>query len=61
MVRVAITRDVREALVDRLQIEQVLMNIISNAIDALADRPYQAKMISIHAHNLDEKRVEIVI
>lgn len=60
-VRVSITRDVLDVMVDRLQIEQVLMNIISNAIDAINDSRSTKRLINIDAFNLDDGRVEIAI
>lgn len=60
-VKVAIARDIREAPVDRLQIEQVLINIISNAIDAIDGSGTHPRMINIAAYNLDDERVEIVV
>lgn len=60
-VKVSIARDIREALVDRLQIEQVLMNIISNAIDAINDSGAQDRLITIEASNLDDDHVEVII
>jgi len=60
-VKVAISRDIRDALVDRLQIEQVLMNIISNAIDAINDSGSQDRLITIEAFNLDDDHVEVIV
>jgi signal transduction histidine kinase len=60
-VRVSIARDVLDIMVDRLQIEQVLMNIISNAIDAINDSRSAKRLINIDAFNLDDGRVEIAV
>ncbi|HET6388562.1 ATP-binding protein [Hyphomicrobium sp.] len=61
-VKVAIPRDIRTVAVDRLQIEQVLMNIISNAADAMSENePARARVIHISASNTGSDRVEIVI
>lgn len=61
-VKVAIPRDIQSAAVDRLQIEQVLMNIISNAIDAMSDNePECERLINISARNIAQDRVEFVI
>lgn len=61
-VKVVIPRDIRNAAVDRLQIEQVLMNIISNAIDAMSDNdPSKERLINISAQNIDNNRIEIQI
>ena len=61
-VKVTIPRDIRSVAVDRLQIEQVLMNIISNAIDAMSDNePDRERLIKITARNIDPDRLEIVV
>lgn len=61
-VKVAIARNIQHAAVDRLQIEQVLMNIISNAIDAMSDNdPSRERLISIDANNIDNSRIEIQV
>ena len=60
-VKVSIARDICEVMVDRLQIEQVLMNIISNAIDAINDAGSDERLIIIDGANLEDGRVEIII
>lgn len=60
-VKISIARDIRDVMVDRLQIEQVLMNIITNAIDAINDGGSNERMINISGFNLDDKMVEIVV
>lgn len=61
-VKVTIARNIRNAAVDRLQIEQVLMNIISNAIDAMSENdPMKDRLISIGAANIDSNRIEIQV
>lgn len=60
-VKVSIARDIRNAAVDRLQIEQVLMNIISNAIDAMNESNSSKKIINVSACNIADDEIEIVI
>jgi signal transduction histidine kinase len=60
-VKVSIARDIWEVMVDRLQIEQVFMNIISNAIDAINDAGSYERLIIVEGINLPDGRVEIVI
>jgi C4-dicarboxylate-specific signal transduction histidine kinase len=60
-VRVSIARDLHEIMVDRLQVEQVLMNIISNALEAINESGSPERMINIDSFNLEDGRVEIVI
>jgi C4-dicarboxylate-specific signal transduction histidine kinase len=60
-VKVSVARDIRNAPVDRLQIEQVLMNIISNAIDAIKASCSSEKLIDIDARNSGSNLIEIKI
>ncbi len=61
-VKVAVARDIRNVAVDRLQIEQVLVNVISNAVDAMAESDAsRERAITITAKNLDASRIEIEI
>lgn len=60
-VKVSIARDIRDVMVDRLQIEQVLMNIISNAIDAINDAGSFERLINIDGSNIEGDRVEVAI
>jgi signal transduction histidine kinase len=60
----AITVDVPDgldALGDRLQIEQVLLNLVRNSLEALAEAPRGARAIRISAGRDPEGRVEIAI
>jgi two-component system, LuxR family, sensor kinase FixL len=60
-VKVSVSRDIRNAAVDRLQIEQVLMNIISNAIDAISDNNSNERLIDIDAKNISKNAIEIKV
>jgi two-component system sensor kinase FixL len=61
-VKVAIARDIQNAAVDRLQIEQVLMNIISNAVEAMVDNDSsRERLIKIGARNISGNRIEIEV
>ncbi len=44
---------------DRVQVQQVLVNLLRNAIDALRDRPEAKRRISITSRRVDEEMVEI--
>lgn len=46
-------------LVDRIQIQQVLLNLIRNAIEAMSDSP--VRRLQIGAHRQDEGAIEVVI
>ena len=47
------------AVLDRIQIEQVLFNLMRNAIEAMADAPHQE--LTVATRRLDPERVEIAI
>jgi two-component system sensor kinase FixL len=48
-------------LADRLQMEQVLLNLIRNSLEALAEAPRGTRAIRISAHRDSGERVEIAI
>jgi PAS domain S-box-containing protein len=49
-----------ELSVDRVQIQQVILNLLRNAIDAVKDGPVESREISIHCMRVDgECRIEV--
>ncbi len=58
-VRVDLDPTVARVLVDRIQIQQVLLNLIRNAIEAMEDRPQRELTISTRALGSDE--VELAV
>ncbi len=56
---VRIADDARHAVIDRVQIQQVLMNLIRNALEAMAQEP--ARRIAVSARRGDPERVEIEV
>ena len=61
-VAVSIERAYRRIMIDKLQIEQVLINLISNAVEAMAANTLGEKRLSLRAQNTtDAKEVEITV
>jgi signal transduction histidine kinase len=58
-IEVALDPRVNHVVVDRLQIEQVLVNLIRNASEAMATSPH--RRLSIRSRRLDGERVEISV
>lgn len=50
---------VGEALVDRIQIQQVMINLMRNAIEAMADTP--RKELAIIARNISDKQIQVSV
>jgi two-component system sensor kinase FixL len=48
-------------LADRIQIQQVLVNLVRNAVDALRDQPRKTREITITSRAADEGMVEIAV
>lgn len=59
--RLSIDRGTRNVLIDRLQIEQVLINLMSNSIEAMGTHPAAPKQLSLRATNAGKESVEIVV
>ncbi len=56
---IEIENELPEVLVDRIQIEQALVNLISNAAEALASSSKTRKRITLHATKTDARRIEV--
>ncbi|HJV94285.1 MAG TPA: ATP-binding protein, partial [Azonexus sp.] len=48
-------------VVDRIMIEQVLLNLIKNGIEAMNDVPFERRRLTIHAALVDERMLEITV
>lgn len=57
---VSVERDTHAVMMDRLQIEQVLINLIQNSTEAMSARPIEQKRLSLHAANVGTS-VEITV
>ena len=48
-------------VVDRIMIEQVLLNLIKNGIEAMHDTPFERRRLDINARQIDERLVQVEI
>jgi signal transduction histidine kinase len=46
---------------DRIQLQQVLLNLILNAVDATADQPHERRQISISTRLSADSQVELAV
>jgi len=53
--------DLPKVLGDRVHLQQVLLNLLLNAMDAVADNSRDARRVSIEAHKDGDDSVEIVV
>jgi two-component system sensor kinase FixL len=60
-VRVELDSDLPAVLVDLLQIEQVLLNLMRNAIDAMKDAGYRRGSIAIKAKRIGRTEIEVTL
>lgn len=56
-----IPENLPKIVVDRIMIEQVLLNLIKNGIEAMHATPIERRMLSIRARQIDERMVEVSI
>jgi len=59
--RILITGDLPPVIVDILQIQQVLLNIVRNSIDAMKEATHGHGMITIEARKVDTGAVEVSV
>jgi hypothetical protein len=48
-------------VVDRIMIEQVLLNLVKNGIEAMNDVPFERRRLTIQAQVVDERMLEVAI
>ena len=58
---VDIPENLPKIVVDRIMIEQVLLNLIKNGIEAMNDVPFERRRLTLQARLLDERLLEIAI
>jgi len=58
---VRVARNLPRVLVDRLQIEQVIVNLVRNSLEALSQAGRRDGRVTIEAQRGDEQRVEILV
>jgi PAS domain S-box-containing protein len=57
-----LTSDLPPVFVDHIQIEQVIINLIRNSIDALQDQPQnQRRQITIHSHLTPNDKIQVSV
>lgn len=58
-VHLRLARDVGSVVVDRIQIQQVALNLIRNAVDAMADAPRRELEIRVEAEGRENVRISV--
>ena len=58
---VELPENLPKILVDRIMIEQVLLNLIKNGIEAMSGVPVERRRLSINARRVDERMLEITV
>jgi PAS domain S-box-containing protein len=58
---VNIPENLPRIVVDRIMIEQVLLNLIKNGIEAMSALPPEARRLSIEARSKDTRTVEVIV
>src|SRR5574343_105875 len=48
-------------VVDRIMIEQVLLNLVKNGIEAMGDVPFERRQLTLHARQVDDRLLEISV
>ncbi|MBS1132527.1 MAG: sensor signal transduction histidine kinase [Proteobacteria bacterium] len=48
-------------VVDRIMIEQVLLNLVKNGIEAMSDVPFERRQLTLQAKVVDERMLEISV
>ncbi len=58
---VQVPENLPRIVVDRIMIEQVLLNLIKNGIEAMNSQPPEQRKLTIRAHSRDNRMVEVAI
>lgn len=56
-----LAKNVQMISADKIQLQQVLLNLIQNAIDAMQETDQQARRIQIQTKTLDATKIEIIV
>ncbi|MEY3201695.1 MAG: hypothetical protein RIR70_1245, partial [Pseudomonadota bacterium] len=60
-IRVELANDLPLVNIDRIMIEQVLLNLIKNGIEAMHDTPREMRELRVSAYRTDERMVEVAV
>lgn len=60
-IQVELPENLPRIVVDRIMIEQVLLNLMKNGIEAMSDMPIERRQLQLQAHAVDERMVEIAV
>lgn len=58
---VEVPENLPRIVVDRIMIEQVLLNLVKNGIEAMHGMPVERRQLVIRAHPIDERMVEVAV
>lgn len=58
---VALPENLPRIVVDRIMIEQVLLNLVKNGIEAMNDVPVERRQLTLQARLLDERMLEVTV
>jgi len=53
--------DLPDIFLDEIQIEQVLLNLVRNSIDALQDNSAKPRQLSIHTHITKAEEIQVTV
>lgn len=48
-------------VVDRIMIEQVLLNLVKNGIEAMSDVPFERRQLTLQARQVDDRMLEVAV
>ncbi|MDZ4313198.1 MAG: PAS domain S-box protein [Azonexus sp.] len=60
-ISVLMPENLPKIVVDRIMIEQVLLNLVKNGIESMVDVPFDRRHLSIQARVVDERMLEIAV
>lgn len=60
-IRLDLPPDLPEVFVDRIMIEQVLLNLVKNGIEAMRDTPQPERQLTVSARLADNRMVEVTV
>lgn len=60
-IRLDLPADLPEIFVDRIMIEQVLLNLVKNGIEAMRDTPQPERQLTVSARLADNRMVEVAV